>query len=232
MLFVKQEKYWSDAEAVKVPASQPIGVPKLTGQLKRAAIQRLTASTLGTNQGAATRNAWDWMEWPTSGGGFAGAHYAAYPPDLPAWCIKASVPERACSVCGAGWARIVERKAMQIARSGRAAASGVRTMSSGTMQEPPETVTLGWKATCGHDAPPVPGEALDMFGGAGTTGLAAERLGRNCTLIDINPTYTTMQADRITADAPLLAAVSVAAPSPESESPPGRQLALFAEAGE
>lgn len=54
-----------------------------------------------------------------------------------------------------------------------------------------------------------PGDTvLDPFGGAGTTGLVADRLGRNATLIELNPTYRTLASDRITADAPLFAGVA------------------------
>ena len=47
---------------------------------------------------------------------------------------------------------------------------------------------------------------LDPFGGAGTTGLAADRLQRSATLIELNPEYAAIARDRITADAPLLRA--------------------------
>ena len=46
---------------------------------------------------------------------------------------------------------------------------------------------------------------LDPFGGAGTTGLVAQRLGRDCTLIELNPEYAAMAERRIAADAPLFA---------------------------
>ena len=50
-----------------------------------------------------------------------------------------------------------------------------------------------------------PGDmVLDPFGGAGTTGLVAERLGRSATLIELNPEYARLARERITADAPLL----------------------------
>lgn len=45
---------------------------------------------------------------------------------------------------------------------------------------------------------------LDPFGGAGTTGLVADRLGRKATLIELNPEYARLARERITADAPLL----------------------------
>jgi len=52
------------------------------------------------------------------------------------------------------------------------------------------------------------GVVLDPFGGAGTTGLVADRLGRNAILIELNPAYAEMGRARIGADAPLLAKVA------------------------
>ena len=49
---------------------------------------------------------------------------------------------------------------------------------------------------------------LDPFSGAGTTGLVADRLGRNATLIELNPAYRELGARRINDDAPLFGAVS------------------------
>ena len=51
------------------------------------------------------------------------------------------------------------------------------------------------------------GHALDPFGGAGTTGLVADRLGRDATLIELNPDYVGLQRSRIAGDAPLFAEV-------------------------
>ena len=41
------------------------------------------------------------------------------------------------------------------------------------------------------------GTVLDPFGGAGTTGMVAERLLRNSVLIELNPDYCQMARDRI-----------------------------------
>jgi len=49
---------------------------------------------------------------------------------------------------------------------------------------------------------------LDPFGGAGTTGLVADRLQRNATLIELNPAYADIARRRIQADAPLLGAIA------------------------
>ncbi len=47
---------------------------------------------------------------------------------------------------------------------------------------------------------PAGGMVLDPFGGAGTTGLVSERLGRDSTLIELNPEYADIARRRIRAD--------------------------------
>jgi DNA modification methylase len=54
-----------------------------------------------------------------------------------------------------------------------------------------------------------PGDTvLDPFGGAGTTGLVADRLGRSAILCELNPEYARLARERIAGDAPLLAGVA------------------------
>lgn len=52
---------------------------------------------------------------------------------------------------------------------------------------------------------PKGGTVLDPFGGAGTTGLVADRLQRNAVLIELNPEYLEIARRRINGDAPLFA---------------------------
>jgi DNA modification methylase len=54
---------------------------------------------------------------------------------------------------------------------------------------------------------PEGGTVLDPFGGAGTTGLVADRLGRHATLIELNPQYRELAISRVSDDAPLFAEV-------------------------
>ena len=55
----------------------------------------------------------------------------------------------------------------------------------------------------------VPGDMiLDPFFGAGTTGLVADRLGRHCIGIELNPDYVALAERRIRGDSPLFAEVS------------------------
>ena len=61
-----------------------------------------------------------------------------------------------------------------------------------------EHKTIGWRPTCtcpAHD--PVPQLVLDPFGGAGTTALAANTLGRDACLIDLHPDYPAMAEKRL-----------------------------------
>jgi DNA modification methylase len=54
-----------------------------------------------------------------------------------------------------------------------------------------------------------PGDAvLDPFGGAGTTALVADRLGRHATICELNPAYAALARSRIQDDAPLLVALA------------------------
>jgi DNA modification methylase len=53
----------------------------------------------------------------------------------------------------------------------------------------------------------VAGTVLDPFGGAGTTGLVADRLQRNAILIELNSEYAAMARRRIENDAPLFTQV-------------------------
>lgn len=60
---------------------------------------------------------------------------------------------------------------------------------------PPALVETCLKAGC-----PAGGVVLDPFAGAGTTGLVADRLGRDCVLIELNPAYAEIARRRIAAD--------------------------------
>lgn len=69
---------------------------------------------------------------------------------------------------------------------------------------PTELAALLVQAGC-----PIDGTVLDIFGGAGTTGLVADRLQRNAILIELNPEYAEMARKRLTKDAPLFAEVTL-----------------------
>ncbi len=68
---------------------------------------------------------------------------------------------------------------------------------------PPDLIEPCIKAGAPRD-----GVVLDPFGGAGTTGLVADRLGRNAILCELNPDYAAMAAERIRGENPMFAEVT------------------------
>lgn len=70
---------------------------------------------------------------------------------------------------------------------------------------PPELVERCLKAGC-----PKGGTVLDPFGGAGTTGLVADRMGLDAILIELNPEYIEIAQKRIRSDAGMFDDVEVA----------------------
>jgi DNA modification methylase len=90
-----------------------------------------------------------------------------------------------------------------------------RCLAAGT---PPTTCHLCGEAKSAIDCGGIcvnlardPGRALDPFGGAGTVALVAQRLGLDCTLIELNPDYAEMARKRVDAERPPPAAFSEAA---------------------
>ncbi|PIG25463.1 DNA methylase [Janthinobacterium sp. 35] len=65
--------------------------------------------------------------------------------------------------------------------------------------------------TCIKAGCPPGGTVLDPFFGAGTTGLVADRLQRDCIGIELNPAYAEIARKRIQAESTLFAEISVAA---------------------
>jgi len=200
-LLAKSKKYYFDADAIKEPSKYPCDNRKArqsqkdydsqlsdVGQI-RAVINPKGAKTYPFRN---KRSVWTIASKP-----FKGAHFATFPPALVEPMIKAGTSERgACPVCGAPWKRIVERTAMVIKRSERTHDRG-HTRSSGTMIEPPSSITVGWEPTCEHQHEPVPCKVLDIFIGSGTTAEVARKLGRRCIGIELNPNYVQLAAKRL-----------------------------------
>lgn len=68
------------------------------------------------------------------------------------------------------------------------------------------TMPLELASRCILSGCPAGGTVLDPFGGAGTTGLAAQMLGRNALLLELNPEYVKIAEDRLSAHAAGVAA--------------------------
>jgi DNA modification methylase len=131
-------------------------------------------------------------------------HFALMPISMATWCIKAGTSEKGCcATCGAPWVRQLERtqpvkRAVDSAYAKNASGHAQGRLSTQRWDEPIEVKTIGW-------AEPQPCVVLDPFMGAGTTALAAERLGRNSIGIELSADYIRLAEARLKDDAPLTA---------------------------
>ena len=149
--------------------------------------------------------------WKIATHSFSEAHFATFPPALVEPCIKAGTSEHGvCGQCGAPWAREVVASGGTIGQAWHDHKSDKISGHSQTKhslarvdigQGKYARETIGWSASCNHDAPTVPATILDPFGGAGTVGLVADRFQRDAILIEISPDYAKMAQRRIEADA-------------------------------
>jgi DNA modification methylase len=162
--------------------------------------------------------------WTVATHPFREAHYATFPPKLIEPCILASTSQAGCcSTCGRPFERIVESTTYHAGGSGRAGTKSLGKLAGGTQVRENndirlgpvvETRTLGWDTECcrlfgaqQHGRCVV----LDPYSGAGTTGLVAERLGRDYIGIELNPESVEMSVRRIRNDQAKRAEVSLAA---------------------
>ena len=240
-LLTKAAHYFYDAEAVKQVAalsSEKRGPVDFGGAKGRAYEPEPTDPNYryGNHQAGRTfvpgptanlRSVWTIATAP-----FPEAHFATYPPELVRRCVAAGTSqEGCCSKCGAPWKRCVEKvdsgKRQKMADGWDTGPGGHGTVhrdgrEKGQAEIPVmQSTTTGWRPTCTCDAgEPVPCTVLDPFGGSGTTGLVAAKMGRDAVLIELKPEYAVMAAKRIRKDLGMLATVEVIPPSPLPHDPP------------
>lgn len=144
--------------------------------------------------------------WTISTKPYKGAHFATFPPDLVEPCVLAGTSTRGvCAHCGASWKREVSKQF--VPQGDVSEEKGVRGAGDQKPMDESNTwegfprgttaTTTGWSATCKCDAGIAPATVLDPFGGSGTTGAMAARLGRNAILCELNPAYVEMAQERI-----------------------------------
>lgn len=167
--------------------------------------------------------------WTISPTPFKGSHFATMPTGLAEKCIKSGTSEVGCCPhCGAPWERLVTKGRVDQewqracggdtggayhgvstkghAEAGVQDASEVKKRILAGMRE---KITAGWVMTCSCPiARPVPCIVMDPFGGAGTTGIVADRLRRDAVSIELKPDYIAMAVGRYQGDARLFAEVA------------------------
>lgn len=203
--------------------------PRKSGNTKRkTAAERGCPTGGGKNQASSVP--WEGMTrnkrsvWTVATSPFPEAHFATFPPALIEPCVKAGTSEHGCCArCGAPWKRNTE---VEYDTDGRTT-NGPRSLER--RHEKPgfevraikTSQTTGWEPTC-DCAPQTKGGkltravVLDPFGGAGTTALVTDRLGRDAILVELNPEYAAMAERRIKGDGGMFACVSLDATAREA----------------
>jgi len=145
--------------------------------------------------------------WNVATQGYSEAHFATFPPALIEPCIKAGTSGGGCCArCGNPWKRGTTKIASSLGQTSN------RQWSSESVDGFVPSCACSISGDGGRDdfgpPPAVPCTVLDPFGGAGTTGMVADRLGRNAILIELNPEYAALAERRITNDAGMFANVA------------------------
>lgn len=152
--------------------------------------------------------------WTLSSHPFKGGHFAAFPPKLVIPCVKAGTSEHGCCPrCGAQWVREVKKERVPT----RPAVASKVYLEPPVNQDSPvrshagdicgnrdpqrhvtRYVTAGWNPGCEcGESSKTPAVVLDPFGGAGTTPLVAESLGRVGLATELSHEYCLMAEERI-----------------------------------
>ena len=213
-LLTKAARYYYDAEAVKeaaihegraVKASDSAAKNGQKGEHGRTAFGFTQHDTV-VEAGRNLRDVWTIASQP-----YPEAHFATFPEALVEKPILAGTSEKGCCAeCGAPWERQVEHRDFdqsvnEVIDSStvpglrpNSSADRVRKLSGSTYQHV-RGGTLGWRATCTHNAAVVPCTVLDPFAGTFTVGAVARRLGRNAVGIELNPAYVKLAEKRLEA---------------------------------
>jgi len=139
------------------------------------------------------------------------AHFATYPEALCETPIKAGCPEFVCKKCGKAREKIYEsdwrtkregtwKEAENMGKEMQRTNTHRQAMAGGLLQiKEPSKIEFKGYTDCGCNAGWEGGIVLDPFMGAGTTGVVAQRLGRNWIGIELNEEYIKLANKRINA---------------------------------
>ena len=133
---------------------------------------------------------------------FPEAHFATFPLELPLKILKCACPNQVCNKCGKARESITDHTVEYFRENNRVDKNIVYDKHS-HVERPPSN----WKpkekdkiigyTDCGCNAGFKPGIVLDPFFGAGTVGLAAEKLGLNWIGIELNAEYIKIAQNRL-----------------------------------
>lgn len=215
-MFVKSEKYFADAVAVKEPCADTEYTRSRYKYMPSSAPKHDTcedsnreADTFAQHFGNGTRNPRSVQTWGPEPCKFS--HYASYPSALPRFAIRCSTsPKGCCPACGVPWSPVVETERSFESGSGRSGRdpvgkNGEHMQGGGETRDvrrgPVVTTTaIGYRPSCScPPAPAVPCRVLDPFAGTATSLVAALDLGCVADGIELNPDYVGYAIERLSA---------------------------------
>ena len=137
---------------------------------------------------------------------FPEAHFATFPVDLPLKILKCACPNQVCNKCGKP-REVLKRSIKNNDRLSHTEQAEINK-KRGMVDQTQRTRWIGGDAPildyeiigytdCGCNAGFKPGIVLDPFFGAGTVGLAAEKLGLNWIGIELNAEYIKIAQNRL-----------------------------------
>jgi len=147
--------------------------------------------------------------WKISTQAFKEAHFATFPEKLCETPIKAGCPEFICKKCGKAREKIFKagftshtgktrtNYDIQKSTAGRLALLRQASREHGEEYLNSKEFTGYTDCGCDHKDGWDSGICLDPFGGSGTVGVVAKKLGRHFIIIDIKPEYCEMAKNRI-----------------------------------
>lgn len=190
-LLTKSARYFYDAEAVKEPCSDATindGRTKRGTRGMQGVYYAIDGNCGYDPSGRNLRSV-----WTINTHSYAGSHFATMPPKLAETCIMAGTSQAGCcSECGKPWERVVEIESHPNIKKAGQKHDGTYyrpNPGGGVSTDTRNKRHCGFRTTCSCNAPSQSCTVLDPFGGSGTTGEAAQRLGRNAILIELNPDY-------------------------------------------
>jgi hypothetical protein len=199
---VSGKRYWDDL-ATRKPYANPDQIGKSMGYQTAAdsSTNWLTRDPSDIREDRGGAPLLDYWEIPPTG--YAGSHYAVFPPALVEPCVKAMAPPKVCRECGEPSRRITGepsyvKNGVEVVRNEWV--SGINDGMGAHSHKPDGQTTrvdqtLGW-TDCGHDNYRS-ALILDPFAGSGTTGLVATGYGHDAVLIDIDHRNVTLARERI-----------------------------------
>lgn len=214
-MLTKNKKYWFDLDAVREPYTEPLnrwGGDKLKPNGKSTRDE-------GTGQGIyrdrnmrpnkTGKNPGDF--WSINTQPFPEAHFAVFPEKLCEKPILACCPAEVCRHCGMARVRItktiedinnVPKEGWKKSYKGKIELNGspqersVSELYKESLSKRRETIS--WTdCQCEGEDKYKPGIIIDPFGGSGTVGVVAEKLGRSSIMIDIKKDYCEMAYKRL-----------------------------------